>query len=58
MSIAKPYGSQLGAFAFKLGLVLAQLRDMLAAEDSAVVAQENNHGRVRLPQRAEAYRGT
>jgi hypothetical protein len=34
----------------ELGLVLTQLRDMLAAEDSAVVAKENDHGRIQLPQ--------
>jgi hypothetical protein len=34
-------------------LMLAQLRDMLAAENSAVVAQENDDGRLGLPQRAE-----
>jgi hypothetical protein len=33
--------------------VLAQLRDVFAAEDSAVVAQENDYGWLRLPQRAE-----
>jgi hypothetical protein len=37
----------------KLGFVLAQLRDMLAAEDSAVVTQEDNYGIIGLPQRAE-----
>ena len=34
-------------------LVFAQLRDVLAAEDSAVVAKENEHGRMRFPERAE-----
>jgi hypothetical protein len=31
-------------------LMLAQLRDVLAAKHSAVVAQENNDGRLQLPQ--------
>jgi hypothetical protein len=31
-------------------LMLAQLRDVLAAENSAVVAQKNDDGRLRLPQ--------
>jgi hypothetical protein len=33
--------------------VLAQLRDMLAAEDSPVVPQENQNGRLIPPKRAE-----
>jgi len=33
--------------------MLAQLRDVLAAEHSPVVAQEDDDGRLRLPQRAE-----
>jgi hypothetical protein len=33
-----------------LGFILAQLRDVPAAEYSAVVAQENDDGRLRLPQ--------
>jgi hypothetical protein len=32
----------------------AQLRDVLAAEDSAVVTQKNNYGWTLLPQRAQA----
>ena len=55
--IAQADGGQLSALGLELGLVLTQLRDMLAAENSAVVAKENNHGGVQLPQRAEAYRG-
>jgi hypothetical protein len=31
----------------------AQLRDMLAAENSPIVPQENHHGRLRGPQRPE-----
>jgi hypothetical protein len=34
--------------------VFAQLRDVLAAEDSAIVAKENNDGRVAFPEGAEA----
>jgi hypothetical protein len=33
----------------ELGFVCAQLRDMLAAEDSAIVAQENDHRWYRFP---------
>ena len=52
--VAQADGSQRGSGLFELVLVFAQLRDMLAAEDSAVVAQEDNHGGIPLPQRAEA----
>jgi hypothetical protein len=38
------------------GLMLAQLRDVLAAENSAVMAQENDYGWPRFPQRAEPDR--
>jgi hypothetical protein len=38
-----------GAPLFKLRLVVAQLRDMLPAEDSSVVAQENNDSRALRP---------
>ena len=34
-------------------LVFAQLRDVLAAEQSAVMAKENDHGRLPFPERAE-----
>jgi len=34
-------------------LVFAQLRDVLAAEDSAVVAKENQDGGIVFPERAE-----
>jgi hypothetical protein len=40
----------LRATRFDFGFMLAQLRDVLAAEDSAVVAQENDDGWLRLPQ--------
>jgi len=38
----------------ELALVFAQLRDLLAAEDSPVVSEEDEHGGTLLPQRAEA----
>ncbi len=37
----------------EFGLVLAQLRDMLAAEDSTVVPQENDYSGIGFPQRTE-----
>jgi hypothetical protein len=47
-------GSQGGPCALELVLVLAQLRDVLTAEDSAVMPQEDNHRGMVLPRRAEA----
>jgi hypothetical protein len=38
----------------QLVLVFAQLRDMLAAEDSSIVTEKDHHGRRRLPKRAQA----
>lgn len=38
------------AFLLELCFEFAQLRDVLSAEDSAVVAQENQHGWPALPQ--------
>jgi hypothetical protein len=34
--------------------VFTQLRDVLAAKDSAVVAKEDENGGIRFPERAEA----
>jgi hypothetical protein len=51
--VPEPDRGQSGAGLFELVVVLAQLRDMLAAEDSAVVSQKDNHGGTFLPQRAE-----
>ena len=52
--IAQPNGHQTGSFFAEGLLMLAQLRDMLAAEDSAVVTQENDHSRAIGPQRTHA----
>ncbi len=52
--VAQPDRRQRGSGLLKFELVCAQLRDMLAAEDSAVVPQKNNYGRGALPQRANA----
>src|ERR1019366_1535001 len=51
--VAESDGCQVGAPLAEGLLVFAQLRDMLAAEDSTVVAQEDHHGRLPLPKRAE-----
>jgi len=44
---------QRGSGLFELAFLFAQLRDMLAAEDSTVVPQKNYHGGILLPKRAE-----
>jgi hypothetical protein len=53
VQVAQPDRSQRGSGLLKFTLVLAQLRDMLAAEDSAIVPQEDNYGWTPLPQRTE-----
>ena len=53
-AIAKADGGEGSAFIQEGPLVFAQLRDVLAAKDSAVVAKKNNDRGIVLPQRAEA----
>jgi len=50
VQVAQSNRRQPGSGLLKFGFVLAQLRDMLAAEDSAVVPQEDDYGGIRLPQ--------
>ena len=51
--VAEPDCGDAGSSAFELRLVLAQLRDVLAAEDSAVVPQKSHYrGRFR-PNRSQ-----
>jgi hypothetical protein len=52
--VAQSNGGQVGAFPLELFFEFAQLRDMLSAEDSTIVAKEDQHGRSALPQRTEA----
>jgi hypothetical protein len=53
VSVAKADGGQRRPLLQKGLLVFAQLRDVLAAKNSAVVPQKNDHGRLLLPQRTE-----
>lgn len=55
--IAQADGRQTGSSRFKFRFVFAQLRDMLAAEDSAIVPEEHNDGRILLPKGIETYFG-
>jgi hypothetical protein len=54
LDVAKPDRDETGAFLAKVLLVFAQLRDVLAAEDSAIVAKKYDHRRGLGPKRAEA----
>ena len=53
MHVAEPDRCQRGAGLLDLVLMLAQLRDILAAEDSTVVSQEDHDSGIPLPERAE-----
>jgi hypothetical protein len=53
VEVAQAHRSEASSLVLERLLVLAQLRDMLAAEDSPVVPQENQNGRLILPKRAE-----
>ncbi|MCU1221096.1 MAG: hypothetical protein JWN42_2293 [Candidatus Angelobacter sp.] len=48
--IAQSDSGQAGALPLELFFEFAQLRDMLSAEDSTVVAKKDQHGRSALPQ--------
>jgi hypothetical protein len=50
IQVAQSNRRQPGSGLLKLGFVLAQLRDMLAAEDSPVVPQKDNYGGIPFPQ--------
>jgi hypothetical protein len=52
--IAQANHGEMSAFLLELDFEFAQLRDVLSAEDSTVVAKEDHYGRSTLPQRAEA----
>jgi len=48
-SVAQTDDGQMSAFTFELGFEFAQLRDVLSAEDSTVVPEEDQHGWSTLP---------
>jgi len=52
--VAQSNGGEMRALLLKLFFECAQLRDMLSAEDSTIVAKEDQHGRSALPQGTEA----
>ena len=51
--VAQTDGRQPSALSAERLFVAAQLRDVLAAEDSSVVAKEDDHRRLVVPERAE-----
>ena len=51
--IAETDSGEHGSLLAERWFMFAQLRDVLAAEDSSVVAEENNHGRLPFPNRAK-----
>ena len=53
LAVPQPDGGQPGSFFLECLLVLAQLRDVFTAENSAVVAQKNDHCGPARPQGAE-----
>ena len=52
---AQSYGDYVGTFIFELGFRVAQLRNMLAAEDSTPMAEKDNHRRTLRPQRTQSH---
>jgi hypothetical protein len=54
VAVAEADGGEGGAFVQEGLLVFAQLRDVFAAKNSAVVAKKNNNGGLALPQRTQA----
>lgn len=55
MHVAESNRSQGSSGFVNLPLVRAQLRDMLAAENSTVMSEEDHNCGILVPQRAEAY---
>jgi hypothetical protein len=51
--VTQPDGGDAGSLLTKFRLVLAQLRDMLAAEDSTIVPQKNHNSRRFGPDRSQ-----
>jgi hypothetical protein len=54
--VAQADDSKMSAFTFELGFKFAQLRDVLSAEDSTVMAKKDHHGRSAFPQRPKPRR--
>ena len=57
LPVAEADRGEAGALGPELGLVVADPRDVLPAEQSAVVAEKDEHGRVPLPEASQTDRG-
>jgi hypothetical protein len=55
VSVAESDSRQVGAALAKVLFMFAQLRDVLAAKDSTIVAEEDHHGGLPFPKRTEAH---
>jgi len=55
VSVAQAYSGKPRAFTAECFFMAAQLRDVLAAENSSVVAKKDDHRRAVGPERAEAH---
>lgn len=53
IAVSQTYGSQVRSFLFELVLMFTQLRDVLAAKKSTVVAKKDDDGRSAFPQRPD-----
>jgi hypothetical protein len=53
IAVAQPHSGKRRTLVPERLLMFAQLRDVLAAKDSSVVAEKNQNGRSRVPQRAK-----
>ena len=53
IAVSQSNGRQRGSFVPESLLVFAQLRDMLAAKNSSIMPQKNDHGRLAGPQRSQ-----
>jgi hypothetical protein len=52
--VSQPYGSQVRSFFFELVLMFTQLRDVLVAKNSPIVAKKDDRRRSAFPQRPES----
>jgi len=55
VAVAQTYGRQVGPLGFEFLFMCAQLRDVLAAEQSSIVAEENYDSGLAFPKRPEPY---
>jgi hypothetical protein len=54
VAVSQPYGSQARPFLFEFVLMFTQLRNVLTAENSTIVAKKDDDGRPAFPQRPKS----